>query len=141
MMATRSWSPSGPTEVDLLAVDRRRDGGLGEPLADRRRHVRGGRAGGVLTLGTVGEGDRDQVAHSSPESTRAPRTRFCPLNRRPIRARSVKDDGQQGSAGAQEDLLGDGRQQRAVGGADRAERQAAAAAGGDGDAAPTAATG
>ena len=26
-------------EVDLVAVDRRRDGGLGQALADRRRHV------------------------------------------------------------------------------------------------------
>ena len=62
-----------PLEVDLLR--RRRvggDGGLGQALADRRRHVRGGRAGGVLAAGTVGEGDRDQVAHSATSLRAAP---------------------------------------------------------------------
>ena len=50
-------------EVDPLAVGLRRDRGLREPLADRRRDVGRRRPRRVLPARTVGERDRDLLAH------------------------------------------------------------------------------
>ncbi len=115
-------------EVELGAVDRRRHGRLGEALADRRRHVTRRRPGRVLALGTVGEGDRDLVAHSGP-SVRAT------LPVRPLSRCRPLGPGRSGR-GAQRSRSRTSwatvATERAVDRAQRAERQAAAATGGHG---------
>ena len=50
-----------PGEIDLLPVDRGRDRGLGEALADRRGDVAGGRAPGQLLRRPVRQRDRDRL--------------------------------------------------------------------------------
>ena len=96
-MATRSPSCSGrPRSISVLsppsAATVAATAAFASRWTDRRRHVRGGRARGELAGRTVGEGDRDHVAHSPPESTsgpsspevRSPRRRTRRASRRPL---------------------------------------------------------
>jgi hypothetical protein len=52
-----------PVEVAHLAVDPRRQRGLGQARADRRGDVGRGRAGGHLAHRSVGQADLQQLAH------------------------------------------------------------------------------